>query len=409
MSEELVIDRLGAQGDGIATAQAGNVFVPFTLQGEKVTVMGDGKRRDLESVISPSSTRINPICTHFGKCGGCQLQHMEAGAYLQWKRDIVVAALRAENIDALVEPVQAFEKGNRRRAVFAAKQTSEGVVIGYQERHSHALIALAECPVLVPAIINELPAIKSAISGLLSPKDASHVTVLCCANGLDIALECKEMPSTQQRKNTIRRFMETKFCRLSVNGEVLVELKSPRLTFGATDITPAPGVFVQAMKPAELAMSDLVKNHLAKCKKTADLFCGIGTFALQLAEFSSVIALESDEASIQALVLAWRETAGKLRTINAEKRDLYRRPLTSAEMKKIDGVVFDPPRAGAEMQAKQLAKSKVKKIAAVSCNPTTLARDLRILMDGGYKLISVTPLDQFIYTPHVEIVALLQR
>lgn len=406
---ELVIDRLGAQGDGVANSNEGSIFVPFTLQGETVAVSGSGKRRDLETVVSPSPSRVEPICMHFGKCGGCQLQHMEQGAYLEWKRDLVKAALQSENISIEVDPVRTFENGKRRRAVFSARQTNEGLVLGYLERGSHTMTAVQECPVLLPEIVQAIEPIKQIVSGLIPAKDISHVSVLACDNGLDISIECEKAPSDRQRQTVIRRFMETDFCRLSVNGEVVIEQKPPLLTFGKTKVTPAPGGFVQAVKLAETAMSEIVIAHLSRCKKTVDLFCGSGTFALDLAEFSSVIALESEAASIAALELAWRNSAGKLRTIKAEKRDLSRRPLTAAEMKKIDGVVFDPPRAGAEMQAKQLAKSKVKKIAAVSCSPTTLARDLRILINGGYKLLSVTPLDQFVYTPHIEVVALLER
>lgn len=406
---ELVIERLGAQGDGVATSPSGGVFVPFTLQGETVIATENGKRRELEEIVSPSPSRIEPVCAHFGKCGGCQLQHMEQGAYLAWKRDLVQAALQSENISIDVEPVRTFENGKRRRAVFSAQQTNDGVKLGYLERNTHTLIAIEECPVLLPTIVSAIEQVTQMVAGLIPAKEIAHVSVLACDNGLDIAVNCEKSPSDQQCQIAIRQFMEAQFCRLSVNGEVLVELKAPFLTFGKTEITPAPGGFVQAVKLAETAMSELVISHLSGCKKTADLFCGSGTFALGLAEFSTVIALESEAMSIAALEQAWRNSAGKLRMITAEKRDLSRRPLTSAEMKKIDGVVFDPPRAGAEMQAKQLAKSKVKKIAAVSCSPTTLARDLRILINGGYKLLSVTPLDQFTFTPHVEVVALLER
>lgn len=409
MSETLTIERLGTQGDGIVANSNGNIFVPFTLEGETVEVSGSGKRRDLETVVTPSPSRVEPICSHFGKCGGCQLQHMEQKAYLEWKRELVVSALRSENISTPVEPVRTFKNGKRRRAVFTATQTSGGIVLGYLERNSHTMIAIEQCPVLNPKIVDAIDKVRQVIASLVPANELSHVSVLACDNGLDISFECKKQPSGTQIKSAIRRFTESGFCRLSINGETVVELKTPMLSIGATRVTPAPGGFVQAVKAAEIAMRDMVVSHLSPAKKTADLFCGIGTFALHLAEFSTVTALESDEASIEVLRQAWRNTAGKLRMINAEKRDLSRRPFSAAEMKKIDGVVFDPPRAGAEMQAKQLAKSKVKKVAAISCNPATLARDLRILIDGGYKLLSVTPLDQFVYTPHVEMVALLER
>lgn len=269
MSETLTIERLGAQGDGVATASSGSVFVPFTLQGETVVTEGSGKRRSLQSVTSPSPSRIEPVCSHFGTCGGCQLQHMKQDAYLEWKRELVTSALQSENIAIPVDPVRSFENGKRRRAVFAAKQTSDGFMLGYLERNSHNLIAIEQCPVLMPQIVQAIEPIRQMIAGLVPANETAHVSVLACDNGLDISLECKKQPSGQQIQNVIKRFMNSGFCRLSVNGESVIELKTPVLSFGATNVTPAPGGFVQAMKAAETTMSDMVGTHLSSCKKTA--------------------------------------------------------------------------------------------------------------------------------------------
>jgi len=217
------------------------------------------------------------------------------------------------------------------------------------------------------------------------------------------------MPSDVQLKKAVSKFTESGLIRLSLNGDVIVERIRPVLQIGQATVCPPPGGFIQAISGAEHTMADLVVRHLCDSKTVADLFCGVGTFALRLAEHCAVLAIESDQPSLTALDEAWRGTGGKLFAVNVEKRDLTRRPLMASEMKKIEGVVFDPPRAGAEVQARQLAMSKVSRIAAISCNPVTLARDLRILIDAGYELDSVTPLDQFVYTPHVEVVALLQR
>jgi 23S rRNA (uracil1939-C5)-methyltransferase len=181
------------------------------------------------------------------------------------------------------------------------------------------------------------------------------------------------------------------------------------LRTGIAWVTPPPGGFVQASAECENAMAELVTAHLAGCKKVADLFCGFGPFALRLAEYATVQAMESDGLALAALNQAWRETGGRLKAMVHDKRDLYRRPMSAVELKGIDGVVFDPPRAGAEVQARELAKSKVRRIAAVSCNPQTLVRDIKILLDGGFRLVSITPIDQFAFTPHLETVALLER
>ncbi|TIP90357.1 MAG: class I SAM-dependent RNA methyltransferase, partial [Mesorhizobium sp.] len=178
--------------------------------------------------------------------------------------------------------------------------------------------------------------------------------------------------------------------------------------FGDIAVAVPPGAFLQATEAAEQAMADIVGRHLARAKKIADLFAGCGSFALRLAAKSEIHAVEGDAAALLALDRAFRFASG-LKRVTSERRDLFRRPLTFKELNAFDGIVFDPPRAGAEDQSKQIARSDVPLVAAVSCNPVTLARDLRILIDGGYALKSVTPIDQFLWSPHVEAVALLEK
>ena len=409
MSDILTIEKLGHQGDGMAASEKGQIFVPFTLEGERVETSGTSTRRLLSKVIEPSPNRIDPVCKHFGTCGGCQLQHFAPAPYLVWKKELVEAVLGSLNLEVEIEDVISFTNAKRRRAVFSAAHSSDGIVFGFTGRGSHDLIDIEECPVISDAITSKIEVIKKIVRPILAPKGKSAVYVSACENGLDIQVEAKNTANEKSRRSAAKLALEAGIARLSIGDETLIESKRPVLTMGTANVVPPPGAFIQAQAEAEKLMAQLVCDHLKPCKKTADLFCGIGTFALRLAQQSTVFASESDQASLDALNEAWRGTGGQLKAITCEKRDLYLRPVMSAELKKIQGVVFDPPRAGAEAQAKQLAQSKVRKVAAVSCNPTTLVRDLEILIKGGFNIKRITPIDQFSHTPHIEVVVLLER
>lgn len=406
---ELVIDHIGAQGDAVASENGDRVYVPFALPGEKVLVEGKGQRRELVKIIDPSPDRIEPICSHFGTCGGCQLQHFEAKAYQKWKHSLVTIQLQKNGIDFPVDPLITFEDASRRRCVFNVQNTSEGVILGFAERSSDRIVSLKECPVMVSEISGRIDDLKTLCSSLPQTRDPFRLSVLRTDNGLDLSIEGTNPLKSNIKEVLIRKTLQLGFARLSSDGEILIEAQKPFLRMGMCKVAPPPGSFVQAIQTAEETMVDLVSGHLGKCKSVADLFCGVGTFALRLAEKSKVLAVEENQAALNALDQAWRETGGKLKQIKMEARNLDRRPVGFQELKKIDGLVFDPPRAGAEIQANQIAKSRVVKVAAVSCNPVTLARDLKILTQSGYKISRIVPIDQFKFTAHVEVVVLLER
>ncbi|MEM7462792.1 MAG: RNA methyltransferase [Pseudomonadota bacterium] len=429
----VTIRELGRQGDGIAETADGPVYVPFTLAGEDVVLTParehrekkqfrgrnrragrikaskPARRRYPAQILTPSPNRIDADCKHFTSCGGCQLQHFEQHAYLGWKQELVSSALRRENIDCDVEAVLAFGPHARRRAIFTAFSNAAGISLGFLKRDSHHITNIEECPVMVEEIASRLEDFRELSAILCSPNSKIKVSALACDNGLDVAVESEKRVEQRAILQAIDFAGTQSFARLSLDEDILIESRRPLLDYGVASVTPPPNGFVQAVAAAETAMAVLVCDHLGGCRSVADLFCGHGTFALRLAKNSTVYAAEASEPAISALDQAWRETGGALKHITTERRDLYRRPMNAAELKKIDGVVFDPPRAGAQEQAAELASSGVTKIAAVSCNPVTLARDLAMLIKGGYRLKSVTPIDQFIYTPHVEAVALLER
>jgi 23S rRNA (uracil1939-C5)-methyltransferase len=408
MTARFTIDRLGAQGDGIAHTGTGPVFVPFTLPGEVVTAAREKDRATLMAVLEPSPQRVEPPCRHFGDCGGCALQHFETEAYNNWKRDRVVDALRRQGVEATVAPTVPCPAASRRRVVLSARRTEAGMLLGYNRAHSHTIIDIEECPIAMPGIVAALDKLR-ALAGLIcnTPKPF-HITVTETASGLDVAATDSGTLPESARASVSDFVIREGLARLSVDGEIIVEPRKPAIPFGDVSVSPPPGGFVQAVASAEQAMADLVIDHLGKAKKIADLFAGAGAFALRLAKRAEVHAVEGDGAALAALDRGFRFATG-LRRVTAERRDLFRRPLTFKELNAFDGLVFDPPRAGAEDQSKQIASSDVPLVAAVSCNPVTLARDLKILIGGGYRLKSMTPVDQFLWSPHVEAVAVLEK
>lgn len=408
MTLEVTIERLGAQGDGVAETANGPLFVPFTLPGERVRVApsDDGKHAALLEVIDPSPDRVQPICPHFGVCGGCALQHMDSSAYLAWKRTLVTAALRSRGLEAEVEDVRAVPPGNRRRATFTLGRRRQGLALGYRRARSHDLIDIEVCPILSPEIVRPLPKLKPALAALLGGKREARVGMTATETGLDIVLE--GVRPKEAVLAMLAGIMGTLgVSRITAAGESVM-LTPPTVRFGRAQVKLPPGAFLQAAPAAEAIITTLVREGVGKAKRVADLFAGAGTFSLALAEASAVDAYEADEAALAGLADAARHTP-KLKPVRALTRDLFRDPLVPKELEPYDAVVFDPPRAGAAAQAEQLAKSKVKRIVAVSCNPATLARDLRLLVDGGYRITRVVPVDQFLFSPHVEVVAHLTR
>ena len=403
------IERLGALGDGIFQEDGTDVFVPFSLPGDEIEVMGKGVRREIASIVTPSENRIEPICQHFGSCGGCQMQHAAPEFYREWKEWIVTQAFARHDIDIKLDSYFSVPIGSRRRVVFSARRIDGELELGFARRDSNDLVDLRQCSVLTATLEHNLDQIRDFASMLPLGKKPVHIWVVDSENGLDVCVQEMREPNPALRKALIRKAVELSFARLSVDDEIFVEARKPYIKMGSAEVVPNTGGFLQASREAEEEIARLVIGHLSSCKQVADLYCGIGTFALRLAERSTVWALEENKAAVVSLDLAWRNTAGKLKKIISEARNLERRPVGFQELKKYDGLVFDPPRAGAEIQCTQLAKSKVRKIAAVSCNPVTLARDISILVSGGYELKALHAIDQFLYTPHIELVALLDK
>jgi 23S rRNA (uracil1939-C5)-methyltransferase len=400
----LTIVRLGAQGDGIAETPDGPRFLPFALPGERVRESSDGK---LEILSPPSPDRVAPVCRHFGICGGCVAQHMRDDLYSEWKRGIVVEAFRQRGLAPKIASLARVPTGSRRRAVLTAHGQGPNVTLGYHRRRSHDLFDLEECPVLQPGIVAAVPGLR-ALAGTLAAREA-RITALATPAGLDVAIEAKgTRPVPRTAALLARGAAQHRLARLTLNGDAIAERAAPDLPLGVARVRVPPGAFVQAVEAAQDVMVRLVTEATTGARRVADLFCGVGTFSLALARTARVLAVDHDSPSLAALDAAARHTQG-LKPIETKARDLFREPLSAKELAGFDALVFDPARAGARAQAAELAHAKAKRIVAVSCNPATLAADVRLLVDGGYRIEEVTPIDQFLYSHHVEAVAVLTR
>jgi 23S rRNA (uracil1939-C5)-methyltransferase len=414
MTTILTIARVAGQGDGVAETPAGPVFAPLTLPGEVVRgELRDGRLESVE-VLAASPDRVVPLSPHYGDCGGCSLQHWANSPYLAWKRDQVVAALARERIETEVEATVAVPAGTRRRLALHARRLADGrVVLGFKARKSWRLVEVSECPVADPRLVGAFPALaKVAAAFLEHPKSAPTLHVTWTLDGLDVDVTGVERRSgglsADRRTQTVRAAAEADLARLSLAGETLVMARQPRVVFGPATVPLPAGGFLQAVPEAEGAMVGRAVEAVRGAKKVADLFCGAGTFTFPLATVASVVAADASAAGIAALK-AGISTAKGVKPISAEARDLFRRPLTPFDLKGCEAIVFDPPRAGAIEQTAQIADTKAGVVVGVSCNPVTFARDALVLIDAGFRLERVTPVDQFLWSSHVELVGVFRR
>ena len=427
MSEErsgtVLIDRIGHRGDGIAMTGSGPVYVPFALPGEEV-VIAFGRSKDrharLLDVKTASPERTSPSCRIFGQnvpdpCGGCSLQMMSLESNRALKRRFVADALGSQGIEVSVDEAIGAHLGERRRAVLSARTTATGIVLGYHMKGSSQIVDTDDCPVLVSQIAERFAALKAVLAAVDLSGGQARLTVLSTETGLDVDIapdgrktRFGSLAETGRLGRLVSLCQDNQIARLTVDGELAVKLVDPVITIDGIPVTPIPAAFAQPTASTEIAMIDLVKAHLLDCESIVDLFAGMGTFTLALARRSMVHAVEIDQSALSALKQAFQQ-ASRLKRVTTERRDILRHPITSAELAGYTGLVFDPPRGGASAQAEEIAASRLRKVAAVSCNPATFARDCRTLLESGFELLRVVPVDQFVYSAETEVIGLLQR
>ncbi len=405
----VTIERLGQRGEGVAGTGSGHVYVPYALPGELVSIDREGERGALVGILAPSAERIDAICPYFTTCGGCAVQTLAPQPYADWKRGLLVEALARAGVDAPTAPLVDAHGTGRRRATFHARVEPDGRTrVGFMQARSHAIVAIEACPILDPGLAGALPATRAVADALALSNRPLDIVASTTMSGLELDLRGHGPLGEGERKRVVAAALAHGLARLSNHGTIVIERMKPQLRVGEALIEPPPGAFLQATAAGERALSTRVTTALRGASRIADLFAGIGTFALPLAESAEVAAFDTEAAALAALDRAARATP-KLRPVATEARDLVHRPLGIEELKPFEAVVIDPPRAGAEAQMRAIAASEVQRVASVACDVQTFSRDAAILLAAGFTVDLVEPIDQFRYAAHLEIFASFRR
>lgn len=400
----LEIERLGQRGEGVAKLSGRAIFVPFALEGERVLAEVDGERGRLVDVLSASDDRIAPICKHHGVCGGCAVQTLAPSAYAAWKRGLVVTALANAGISTDVAPLRDAHGAGRRRVVFHARDGA----VGFMETRAHKVVEIDACPLLDSGLAPALDAARALARALKSSGKPLDIAMTSAPEGLDVDLRGSGALSGSEARALVELAEQLDIARLSNHGRILALRRRPTLPVGRARLSPPPGGFLQATARGEEEIAGLALQSIGKAKRVADLFCGSGAFALRLADVARVDAFDENAEALAALEEAARSLSGA-KPVAAFRRNLFENPLRAEELEGFDAVVFDPPRVGAAAQAAELARSKVPLSIAVSCNAQSFARDAKLMIAGGFALEQVTPIDQFRYAAHIELVAVFRR
>ena len=415
---EVTIDALGASGDGIAVSEAGQVFVPLALPGERWRVrlerrVPHGWQAAPLACLAEAERQVPP-CPHFGRCGGCRLQHLPPELYIAHKRQRIVAALARRGLaDDRVGELLVTPPAVRRRLRFGISRHGRRLVAGFRHRGSHRLEPIELCPIACPELVAALPDLVAALAEATEQPDPTEASLTLTEAGLDLLLHAGRPPRPVERERLAGMADGLDLARVSwVSGEgapePIVTRRLPAVRLGGVPVVLPPGAFLQASAFADAALGGIIADWAHGARQAVDLFAGVGTLSLALARsVARVRAFEGDAAAALALRRAAAEA--RLAGVSVERRDLTRRPLTPAELKGCDLVVLDPPRGGALEQVQQLAGAPIAQVLYVSCSPESFARDARVLVDGGLSLMAVRPIDQFLYAAEVELVARFVR
>ncbi|WP_052371096.1 class I SAM-dependent RNA methyltransferase [Iodidimonas nitroreducens] len=414
----LRIERIGAQGDGIAQTGDGPIFVPFTLAGDEIDAwLEPGPRgtirAQMEGLITPGPGRQDAPCRHHGQCGGCSLQHLDADLYARWVADRVQMAMAQHGLgDCPMAPPQISPPSSRRRLSLKAMRTSRGVLLGFAMRQSHHLVDVRQCPVARPSLVALFKPLRALLHDLMPLRAASVISLTEADNGIDMVIDGGIAPGLSMREALAAFAQSRDIASLHVMEDGLCDPvavnRRVEMVFDGIPVPLPPGGFIQATAEGEAALRALMLEWLEGAQNCVDLFAGIGTFSFPLARRARVLAVEGARTALDALQSGVNK-ASHLKGLTALHRDLFRRPLSAAELAPFDGLIIDPPRAGAVAQMGEIAKSGVRTVVAFSCNPNSFARDARILVDGGYQLCQISPVDQFLWSPHVELAALFTK
>ena len=414
----LEITSLGAQGDGVGTSGENPVYVANTVPGDKITAEVQETKRngiyaELVSVDEPSVHRVDPVCSHFGKCGGCQLQYLEGDFYRSWVKERAVMALAHHGFDgALVRDPVITPEGSRRRVALKALKLGNSTVLGFNAHKSHQIIDLKECFIARSEITSLLKPLRSVLNTVLKVRNQAEVHLTLTATGIDMLVDAPIELDLAAREALVDFANDHDLAAIHWRDQGFLDpviiRRNPVMDMAGAMVGLKPASFIQASEEGENALVTAVVEACKGYGRVADLFCGMGTFTFPLAKDHQVLAVEGAKQPLDSLQAGANFGVG-FKQIIAKHRDLFRRPMTGKELSAFEAVVFDPPRAGAKEQAQELANSDVKRIVAVSCNPNTFSRDARFLADGGYTLEYVLPVDQFLWSPHLELVGVFTK
>ncbi|MBT5187824.1 MAG: 23S rRNA (uracil(1939)-C(5))-methyltransferase RlmD [Kordiimonadaceae bacterium] len=418
MNQKINIESLGGRGDGITVSEGKTLYVPYTVTGDVVEVKVNGSKGRLRHVHQKSEHRIEAVCEHFTKCGGCMLQHVEADFYKNWKTDLIKTALVNQGIEGVdVLPIQISPLNSRRRTSFQAIGRGDGkLVLGYAEKGSHNLINIGMCPILVPEISSFINPLKTFLSKLLEKQQKMTIQVTKGDNGLDVIFKGKGDVDLNLRMDLAEFAEKHDLARISWFNtslkkpyyEMLAERRKPYVTFGGNKVFFPEGSFLQATEQGQEALISAMLGGIKGASRVVDLFSGCGTFSIAAAKTATVHAVENNDEMLSALKNS-ANMMTNIKQVTSELRDLFLRPLLPHELNKYDVAIIDPPRAGARHQMTEIINSDIKTLIMISCNPITFARDVQGLTDAGFTMGSVRPVDQFLFSPHLEIISVFNR
>ncbi len=415
----LEIEEVGVNGDGVSHHEGRPWYIPFSATGDVLNVRqtesrGRGFVGEIVDIQGASSDRIKPACRHFGTCGGCNLQHISAPALSDWKQGRIRQALEKAGLETpVIHPTITSSEHSRRRVEFVASKRKKGVMIGYHLRRSHQIFDVGDCPVLTPDLLSLVKPMRHMLSKIMPRNSQARLTLTRTINGPDLLISGTLTDDLTMRETVAEFGHEAKLCRIAIFDEtekrleVIAAAKPPLIQIGDHQVALPPGGFLQATEEGQETLISLMLEALPSDAKILDLFCGCGSFTLPASDKArSVHGIEGDESRVNALRMT---VNSQMLPVSVETRDLFRRPLMPQEFLPFDTVVIDPPRAGAAAQITELAQSTIQKVIFISCNPTSFARDAKTLCDAGFNLGAITPIDQFRWSPHTELFAVLER
>lgn len=408
------VKALGIDGDGLVEREGEKYYVPFTAPQDEIEfeVLQEKRRTHLHlhQILTPSPYRVEAPCQHFGKCGGCKLQHISEEFYTHFKCQQLIRALDFHGVEAKeIKPLHIIPPYKRRRISLSFAHRFEGIVLGYVRRQSKHIIDVQQCLLVRPEIENLLPFLRAFLQKLFPHRATGSVDVLASQTGLDVNLKTGYLKKlTLEQTEYFTEFANHhQLARFSLNYRPVVTLKEPTVQFSNIPVAVEAGKFLQASNEADVFMLARVEEYMPKkIHYGVDLFSGRGTFTFLLAKAAPVDAFECEQDAIQALQTAAKNASMPVHVV---KRDLFTYPLSPEELKKYDFIMVDPPRAGALQQVEQIGQSPLKNLVYISCNPASFARDAKILIQHGFTLDSVTPLDQFLWSEHLEVIAKFSR